>query len=472
MVVNERRKPGVAKSLSGSIGWRRRRDDAPADGPAGFATDSTLAADQPPTRFGNGMFAALAYRDYRLLWNSNVLTQTGQWMQQVATGWLMLELTDSPTWLGLVGFARGIPMLLMSLPAGVLADRVDRRKLLVTAQLSAAILATVLAVLVATGLVRPWHVMLLAFLSGSTMSFIFPTRQALVSTLVPRERMANAVALNSAGQNSTRVFGPSLAGVLIGAVGTAICFAIQAVGLIGAAIMSFRIRIPASDARTSKVAASARQNLVEGLRYISNTPSLKGLILLAAVPTVLAMPYMQMLPVIARDELGTGSTGLGILMTASGVGALAGSLVVAALGNRMRAFGGLQIVTAALLGVMVAIFAFSPWLPLSLILVAITSTVSAIYMSLNNTILQISVSDEFRGRVLSVYLMTWGLMPFGTLPMGALAEAFGAPIAIAAGGLASTAVVLLLTIWIPSLRRIVPPVDDVAVPVIVSKGTH
>jgi len=352
------------------------------------------------------MFAALAFRDYRLLWTSNVMTQTGQWMQQVATGWLMLELTNSPTWLGLVGFARGIPMLLMSLPAGVLADRIDRRKLLVTSQIAAALLATILAVLVATDLVRPWHVLVLAFFSGSAMSFIFPTRQALVSTLVPRERMANAVALNSAGQNSTRVFGPSLAGILIGAVGTAICFAIQAVGLIGAAIMSIRLHVPSREEHPGRVKASARENLVEGLRYIAANPRLKGLIGLAAIPTVLALPYMQMLPVIARDELGTGSAGLGLLMTASGVGALAGSLAVAALGNRMREFGSLQIITAALFGIMVALFAFSPWMPLSLLLVALTSGVSSIYMSLNNTVLQMSVSDEFRGRVLSVYLMT------------------------------------------------------------------
>ncbi|MGH9173606.1 MAG: MFS transporter, partial [Vicinamibacterales bacterium] len=421
-----------------------------------------LTADRPGTRFGQGMFAALAFRDYRLLWTSNIMTQTGQWMQQVATGWLVLELTDSPTWLGMVGFARGIPMLIMSLPAGVLADRVDRRKLLVTAQVTAAGLATLLAVLVATGLVEAWHVLALAFLSGSTMSFIFPTRQALVPGLVPRERLANAVALNSAGQNSTRVFGPSLAGILIGLVGTAICFAIQAVGLIGAAIMSVRLRVPPRDEGAGRARASARENLVEGLRYIARTPRLKGLIGLAAIPTVLALPYMQMLPVIARDELGTGSAGLGLLMTASGVGALTGSLVVAAIGSQLRERGSLQIVTAGLFGVMVAIFAFSPWFPLSLLLVAVTSGVSSVYMSLNNTVLQMSVADEFRGRVLSVYLMTWGLMPFGTLPMGLLADAYGAPVAVATGGLASTLLVLMMAARLPALRQMSPALDEPA----------
>jgi len=431
-----------------------------------------LTADAPATRFGQGMFAALAYRDYRLLWSGNMVTQTGRWMQEVATGWLMLELTDSPVWLGLVGFTRGLPMLLLSLPAGVLADRIDRRRLLVTAQVLAAVLATILAVLVATDLVRPWHILVLSFLSGSMMSFIFPTRQALVSTLVPRERMANAVAVNSAGQNSARVFGPSLAGIMISAVGTAICFAFQAVGLIAAAVMSFKLRAPSRDPQTSGVRASAANNLVEGLRYIAATPRLKGLIGLAAIPTVLAMPFMQMIPVIARDELGSGSAGLGLLMTASGVGALAGSLTVAALSTRLRSFGHLQIVTAALFGIMVTLFAFSPWMPLSLVLIAITSGVSAVYMSLNNTILQMSVSDEFRGRVLSVYLMTWGLMPFGTLPMGALADAYGAPIAVATGGIASTLLVLVIALRVPGVRSMSPATDDIRATSPVTKGAR
>jgi hypothetical protein len=247
---------------------------------------------------------------------------------------------------------------------------------------------------------------------------------------------------------------------MISAVGTAICFAFQSIGLIGAAIMSFRLRAPRRDAQLSGVRASAAANLLEGLRYIASTPRLKGLIGLAAIPTVLAMPFMQMIPVIARDELGAGSTGLGLLMTASGIGALTGSLTVAALSTRLRSFGNLQIITAALFGIMVSLFAFSPWMPLSLVLIAITSGVSAVYMSLNNTILQMSVSDEFRGRVLSVYLMTWGLMPFGTLPMGALAGEVGAPIAVATGGIASTLLVVVIALRLPAIRHMSPSPDN------------
>ncbi|RIK46547.1 MAG: MFS transporter, partial [Chloroflexi bacterium] len=310
------------------------------------------------SRFGQGMFSALRFRDYRLLWTGNFVTQTGQWMQQVALGWLVLDLTGSATYLGLVGFARGIPMLFMSLPAGVLADRMDRRKLLLVAQLVAAALAVILAVLVVTGLVRPWHVLVTSFLSGSAMAFVFPVRQALVPSLVPREHLANAVALNSAGQNSTRVLGPSLAGVLISAIGTAGCFFLQAGSLIWAAVLSARLpkRPRSNQART------ARSNVRDGLRFIASSPTLTALIGLAAIPTVLAMPFQQMLPVFATDVLRTGSTGLGLLMAASGVGALVGSLAYAAVG-KVGNEGMVLIGTAGAFGLALCLFAASSWAP-------------------------------------------------------------------------------------------------------------
>jgi MFS family permease len=342
-------------------------------------------------------------------------------------------------------------MLFLSMPAGVLADRVDRRKLLLTAQIVAAVIAAVLAFLVITDLVRPWHVLVTSFLSGAAMSFVFPTRQALVPNLVPRENVANAVALNSAGQNSTRVLGPSLAGVLIGVIGTAGCFFLQAVSLVWAAALSFRMRI--TSARANRARASAVANLTEGFRYILGSPKLTGLIGLAAIPTVLGMPFQQMLPVVARDVLHTGSGGLGLLMAGSGVGALAGSLAYAAVGEMSRQ-GRALIGTAAGFGLSLCVFALASSLPLALVLVAFASGVSAFYMSMNNTLIHMTVTDELRGRVMAVYLMTWGLMPFGTLPMGALADAFGAPLAIAAGGLATTLMVLLIALRLPALREL------------------
>ena len=402
------------------------------------------------------MLASFAERDYRLLWSGTVITQMGQWMQQVAIGWLILELTNSPAYLGLVGFARGLPMLFLALPAGVLADRVDRRKLLMFFQAAGALVAVVLAALVLFDWVRPWHVIVLSILGGAVMAFIAPTRQALVPGVVPRELMANAIAMNSAGQNATRIVGPSLAGVLISAVGTAICFVAQALGFIWALIMSFQLRIP--PAVQPRARASVRENIADGLNYIRDSTTLSGLMIMAAVPILIAQPYMQMMPVFARDVLDSGSSGLGLLMAANGAGALVGVLLYSAYGHRIRRQGQFQVATAAGFGLVLALFAVSPWFSLSLVLVALTGGVSSVYMAANNTIIQLTVDDAYRGRVMSVYMMTWGMMPFGTLPMGILSDIFGAPAAVAGQAVFSSLVVLLVAYRLPRLRALEAPV--------------
>jgi MFS family permease len=414
-----------------------------------------VRGEWPRGRFTRGMFSSFAYRNYLLLWTGTVVTQNGQWMQQIALGWLILELTDSPAFLGFVGFARGLPMLFLALPAGVLADRVSRRKIMMWAQGAAAIVALALTLLVFTDLVQAWHVIVISILGGAAMAFVAPTRQALVPSMVPRDHVANAVALNSAGQNSTRIIGPSAAGLLIAWLGTAICFLVQTVGFLLALLMSYRLKLPDVSEVSNQVRAGVATNIADGFRYIRSLPTLSGLMIMAAVPTILAMPYLQMMPVFARDVLEIGSTGLGMLMAASGAGALIGALLFAAYGSRIRQQGRFMVIMASLFGVWLALFAFSPWWQLSLVLVALTSGCSAVYMAQNNTIIQLMVADEYRGRVMSVYLMTFGLMPFGTLPMGALAEAIGAPAAVAIHGGLTTLVVLLVALRLPSLRNLV-----------------
>lgn len=413
------------------------------------------SGEWPRSLFTRGMLASFAERDYRLLWSGTVITQMGQWMQQVAIGWLVLDLTDSPAFLGLVGFARGLPMLFLALPAGVLADRVDRRKLLMVFQAVGALVAVVLAALVVFDSIKPWHVIVLSILGGGVMAFIAPTRQALVPGVVPRELMANAIAMNSAGQNATRIVGPSLAGVLISAVGTAICFVAQAIGFIWAFIMSFQLRVP--PAVQTGARASVRENITDGLSYIRGSSTLSGLMVMAAIPILLAQPYIQMMPVFARDVLDAGSAGLGLLMAANGAGALVGVLLYGAYGHRIRQQGLFQIATAAGFGVLLAMFAVSPWFSLSLLLVALTGAVSSVYMAANNTIIQLTVDDAYRGRVMSVYMMTWGMMPFGTLPMGILAGVFGAPLAVAGQALFSSLVVIFVAYRLPRLRALEQP---------------
>ncbi len=414
-----------------------------------------LRGEWPRSMLTNGMLASFAQRDYRLLWSGTVITQMGQWMQQVAIGWLVLDLTNSASFLGLVGFARGLPMLFLALPAGVLADRVDRRKLLMFFQAAGAFVAIALAALVIFDWIKPWHVIVISILGGAVMAFIAPTRQAMVPGAVPRELMANAIAMNSAGQNSTRIVGPSLAGVLISAVGTGVCFIAQALGFLWAFVMSYQLRVPPVVQQRTR--AGVRENITDGLGYIRGSTTLSGLMIMAAVPILLAQPYMQMMPVFARDVLDVGSSGLGLLMAANGLGALVGVLLYGAYGHRIRLQGMFQIVTAAGFGLILALFAISPWFSLSLVLVALTGAVSSVYMAANNTIIQLTVDDAYRGRVMSVYMMTWGMMPFGTLPMGILADMFGAPGAVAGQALVSSLVVILVAFRLPRLRSLEQP---------------
>ena len=393
--------------------------------------------------------AALRYRNYRLLWMGTLATATGQWMQQVAMGWLALTLTNSAFWVGAVGFSRGIPMLLFSLVGGVLADRMDRRKLLLVMQASAGAIAALLALMIYTGHATIGVLLIFSFLSGSALAIIFPTRQALVPGLVEREDLPNAVAVNSATMNGSRIMGPALAGLLLGAVGVVACFAFQAAGFVWAFFMSSRVRLPERPIAARRV--SAWRSLQDGFAYIRSDARIMALLALAAVPTVFGMPYMQMLPVMARDVLGTGPEGLGLLMGASGTGALSGSLTIAVLGN-IRHKGRWLLAAAATFGALLAIFATARSLPVAMGLLAVAGIAQSIYMALNNTLLHSIVPDEFRGRVMSVYMLTWGLMPLGTLPIGYIAQVAGAPVAIAVGGGICAVFSLLTAATRPVLR--------------------
>ncbi len=407
-------------------------------------------ASAEPTA-GPRVLAALSYPNYRRLWLGSMATSIGHWMQQVALGWVALTLTNSAAWVGAVGFARGIPMLLFSLVGGVRADRMDRRQLLLVMQAATGTLAALLAVAIGTGTVTIELLLIFSFLTGSTMSMIFPTRQALVPSLVERKDLANAVAVNSAMMNGSRIVGPSLAGILLGTVGAVGCFALQAVGFVWALFMTFGLRLPAREAPTRK--QTPIQSLLEGFAYIRGNAEIIALLGLAAIPTVFGMPYIQMLPVMARDVLGTGPEGLGILMAASGGGALAGSLAIAFLGNVRRK--GLCLLGAATsFGLLLCLFATARTLPVAMALAALVGIAQAVFMALNNTLLQTIVPDQFRGRVMSVHMLTWGLMPIGTLPIGMIASIYGTPTAVMLGGGICAVFSLLTAIGRPVLRRL------------------
>ena len=378
-------------------------------------------------------FESLRIRDYRLLFQGNAVTSVGFWMQQAALGWLVLDLTNSPFYLGLAGFARQFPMMIVSPFGGVLADRVDRKALLVWTQVFQLVLCVVLSALVFSGWVNIWHVLGISFLFGSAVSMNVPARQAIVPILVGKERLANALALYSMSLNASRIIGPSLAGVMMGWSGVGGCLALQSLGYLWAAANVFQIRDVSASSTSGRSGATVVENMLDGLRYCVRNRPLFMQLLMAAVPSVVAYPYMQFLPSFARDIYGIGAGGLGVLMTAMGLGALTGSFAIAS----RKHIAHKSLITlgcSATFGLFLCGFAMAPTLWVGLPFLALAGASSSIYMTLNGTIIQELTPDEYRGRVSSVYMMTWGMMPLGAVPAGAIAEVWGAPAAVFLGG--------------------------------------
>lgn len=427
----------------------RLADDAAPSSESAAAPSPAASGDiSRPKRTFSGL-APFASHAYRYLFVGTALTMSGNFMQQVAQGWLVYDLTSSPTWLGIISFARGFPMLILALPAGVLIDRFDRRGVLIFAQGCTALVALVLSALIWSGQVQPWHVALTAVASGCMFVLIVPTRQALVPATVERGMMGPAIALMATAQSSGRVIGPSLAGVLIAAFGAATSFGVQAVGFLLAFFCSSRLPPQPSSGTARK--SSVLQNLLEGVRYVRDDPTVFALISLQAIPSVLIMPYVQLLPIFARDILLTGPEGLGALMMANGIGAVLGAVAMVALPTRRQ--GIFLFASLFMFGLLLAAFAASTSFALSVGIMGLIGVAQAVYLATNNTLVQLATPDELRGRVMSVYMMTWGLMPLGSLPQGMLADWFGAPIVTGATGLLACLVVVVMAIRRPALRH-------------------
>jgi MFS family permease len=397
-----------------------------------------------------GMMHSLrTYPAFRTLLLGTTATNSAFWMYQVAVGWLALEMTDSPFFVGLTGFAGGIPLLIFSLPVGVIVDRFDRRTVLLLAQLGVMVMAGLFAIMVGLDVIERWSILVLAAAYGTVMSFIFPTRTTMVPSLVNRGDLANAVALNAAGQNATRVVGPSLAGVLIAVIGVSGAFAVAALMQILALYTSWRLPKSASEATARSGAGMS--NLTLGLRIVGNDPLLLSLILLAFASNVLVMPYLNLMPVFARDEIGVGSTGLGLLLASTGLGTVAGALLVAR-SERLNRWSKAQIVTAASFSILVMIFALTPIIAVAMVLLFAAGMMSASFLAINQTVLQMHVDDSVRGRVFSIYLLTWGVLPIGQLTVGTIASAIGAPLAVVIACVTALACIGVIVRRYPSLR--------------------
>lgn len=397
------------------------------------------------------VFAALRHRNYFLLWLGSLVSNTGDWMDQVALNWLVWQLTKDPAALGLLNACRGLPILAFTLVGGALADRFERRRLLQSTQLLGMALALILAGLVWTGAIEFWQVLVLGTLRGVFLSFNQPTRQALVSELVPPADLLNAVALNSATINMTRVFGGALGGVLIGLFGVAGCFLLNGLSFIAVIWALALMEIPARPADRS------RQGIVRavgaGLSYIRGEPALAGLVLAGLVPMVFGMPYLTLLPIFADQVLQVGNLGYGFMVAVTGVGALAGALTVASLRD-FRHKGRLMLAVMTGFGAMLVLFALSDWTPLSLVLLLGVGCGSTGYIAVNNTLLQVNSTAEMRGRVMSVFFLNRGLVPLGTMLAGFAAGVIGAPLTVAVMGGVVIVLALTIAVRVPVIRAL------------------
>jgi MFS family permease len=371
-------------------------------------------------------FRALRHRNFRLFWIGQLVSVIGTWMQSVAQGWLMHRLTDSAWMLGVLGFTQFVPVTLLSLWAGVVADRVDKRKLILWTQALAAVQAVVLAVIVTAGIAKPWMVLALALLFGCFSAFDLPARQSFLIELVGKQDLPNAIALNSAAFNTARVLGPALAGLLVASVGEAACFWINAASYLVVIAMLLRLDVPR---RAAAVLDGARLSLQEGVRYAWSTPPIRNLLLLLGVMCGLGFQYTTLLPVYARRILHTGPESYGLMLSAFGVGSLLSAIVLTRPADRWRLRRNLQLALVIAAIGMVG-FAWSRWLPLTLVMGFASGFGLIFYVATTNVMLQLTVEDSYRGRVMSLYtLMFIGTSPLGAILAGAVAERWGAPVA-------------------------------------------
>jgi MFS family permease len=369
------------------------------------------------------------YEAFRFLLIGTIATNSSFWMYQVAVGWLALEMTDSAFFVGLAGFVGGIPLLFLAIPAGMLIDRYGSRLILLIAQIGVLITASAFALTVATDVIEPWSMLLLVALNGSFMSFIFPSRTTIVPRLVERRDLTNAIALSAAAMNSTRVIGPSLAGTLIAVAGSAGAFTVAAALQVIAFSTTFRLPKPSrgEGGGRTKMTWSA---VTVGFRVVARSPLLTRLVLLALVPTVLVIPYINLMPVFARDVMELSATGLGLLMATIGLGAVGGSLWVARF-EKVQTMQSAQSWIAVAFATLVMVFALTHTLIPAIVLLFGAGWMSAAYLALNQTALQLNVDDEVRGRVQAIYMLTWGMLPLGQLAVGSLADLVGTPTAVA-----------------------------------------
>jgi MFS family permease len=421
------------------------------------ADDSTTLhgesdVDASPRRSRLGTFSSLRHLNFRYLWFGTLCMSAGQWIQQVTLGWLLYDLTGSSVLLGLLNGLRAIPFLIASPIAGVAADRMDRKKLILVTQYVLIMTTVAMGLLVLSGVLQVWHLFVFTLITGVIWAFVDPVRQTLVPALVPREDLMNAVALNSAAFNLTKVIAPSLGGVLIVVSGAAGNFFVQGVAYLGVLASIYWMSIPPTPTEARQ--SSAVANLKEGLVYVWSNPSVFALMTTALVPRIFAVPYQTLMPVFQKDVLKVGPEGLGVLLAAPGVGAMLAGLMLATLANRVRRQGVVLLVSLVSLGVALNLFSWTTSFPMAILTLIAVGGCQVFYMATTNTMLQVIVPDHLRGRVMSIYALDRGLMPVGALMAGVSAHVLGAPATVSYMGLVVILLAVLVAWRAPVVRDI------------------
>jgi MFS family permease len=400
---------------------------------------------------------ALHHREFRLLWYGQIFTAMATWMDQVARGWLIYELTNSSFQLGLVRGVQAIPILLLSPLAGSAADRYSRKMQVIVSQVVDGVLYSALALLIFSGNIEPWHVYVTAFGMSIVWTFQQPSRAAMIGDAVPLAQLTNAIGLNSIVFNVARSSGPALAGFLIAMFGTGGSYAAQAIFYLLATLWTVQLRSK-QHALTGSHGGSGhkqsfRQSIVEGWKFSWRNEAVRASLLIVTAASLFIIPFMTLLPVFARDILGVGASGQGLLLSAMGVGALASSVLIASIGDRLPRIN-LMLGGVTIYGMIVVVFAFSPWFHFSVVLMVIVGIVHVTSHALAQTVIQTYSPAEFRGRTMAIFHMTHVVLLAGGILIGALSSFVGAQWAAASMSVAGAAAVVAIYAALPSARSI------------------
>lgn len=395
-------------------------------------------------------FRALSHRNFRLFWTGQFISLIGSWMQIIAQSWLVFRLTNSPFMLGIVSSISFIPVLLLSFVAGAVADRLDKRKILIATQTCSMVLAFLLGFLTYTGLVKIWHIIIIASLFGIITSFDAPSRQSFVVELVGKEDLKNAIGLNSSIFNAARIVGPAIGGILISIFGEAFCFLVNAVSYIAVIFGLYLVNIESKPKSVSE--DNFTKSLGEGFRYIRENKVVFFLLLIVGIISVFGMPYAILMPVFARDILKVGSLGMGFLMGASGLGSVFGALRIASGNSKTKL--NIVILGGLVCSFSLILFSASKWFIPSLIFLFFIGWGMITQIGMTNTFIQEIVPDALRGRVMSVFtFMLMGVAPLGNFIAGTVAHLVGTPMTVGLCGAFCFISVIILGILVRDARR-------------------